>query len=231
VAGYDVDDPFAIPFVPPRVTTEGLKIGVVDAFPLEPACRAAVDRSVRLLEEAGFAVDRFPDFPIDRAHDCWFFFFVRLGATLIRELVGTREHQAHWTGLELWRMIREEAAPTGADVVVQLGTRDRLRSAFLRHMQSFPVLVAPVASIAAFPHRQRTFRIGGKEIGYVDAMKPLTLANLFGLPSLALPMTIHEGVPAGVQLIGAPYQEELLLELGKKLEEARGPLARAPIES
>jgi Asp-tRNA(Asn)/Glu-tRNA(Gln) amidotransferase A subunit family amidase len=34
-----------------------------------------------------------------------------------------------------------------------------------------------------------------------------------------------EGLPIGVQLVGRPYEEELILELAVRLENARGPFA------
>jgi Asp-tRNA(Asn)/Glu-tRNA(Gln) amidotransferase A subunit family amidase len=231
LAGYDVEDPFSIPFVPPKTGIEGIRVGVVDRFPLQPACRMALESAARLLSEAGLPVEPFPDFPLDRAHECWFFFFARLGAAYVSELAEKREHQAHWTGLELYRMVCHDPAPTGAEVVRQLAARDRLRSGFLRQMHTHAVLLAPVASVTAFPHRARRFQTELGEIDYLNALKPLTFVNLLGLPSLSIPMVVHEGVPAGIQLIGAPYREELLLALGRRLEEARGALPASPMAS
>jgi Asp-tRNA(Asn)/Glu-tRNA(Gln) amidotransferase A subunit family amidase len=37
-----------------------------------------------------------------------------------------------------------------------------------------------------------------------------------------------EGLPIGVQLVGRPYEEELILELAVRLEIARGPFAGPP---
>jgi Asp-tRNA(Asn)/Glu-tRNA(Gln) amidotransferase A subunit family amidase len=57
----------------------------------------------------------------------------------------------------------------------------------------------------------------------MDAIRPASPCNLFGLPSMTVPMSFDaDGLPAGVQLVGAPWSEELLLELAVKLEEARG---------
>ena len=231
MAGYDVDDPFSVPFPAPKVSTEGLKIALLDTWPLQPACRAALAAAARLLQEAGFPIEPFPEFAFERAHECWFFFFVRLTAPFTRELMAKREHQAHWTGLELFNMVRDFPEPSGREVVEQLAVRDKMRSAFLRELQQTPVLLAPVASITAFPHRTRLFYTERAEVGYLDAMRPLTVANIFGLPALTIPMVVMDGVPAGVQLIAGPYREELLLVLGRKLEELRGPLSKPPIQS
>jgi len=53
---------------------------------------------------------------------------------------------------------------------------------------------------------------------------PAVLANVLGLPAVTIPVALsREGLPIGVQLMGRPYEDELLLELAVRLEEARGP--------
>jgi Asp-tRNA(Asn)/Glu-tRNA(Gln) amidotransferase A subunit family amidase len=42
-------------------------------------------------------------------------------------------------------------------------------------------------------------------------------------------MLTPEGLPVGVQLVGRPYEEEILLEVGMRLEEARGPFPAPPL--
>jgi Asp-tRNA(Asn)/Glu-tRNA(Gln) amidotransferase A subunit family amidase len=59
-------------------------------------------------------------------------------------------------------------------------------------------------------------------------MMAVTTFNLLGLPGLAVPFALSEdGLPVGVQLVGRPWEEELLLEIGTRLETARGPLPDA----
>jgi len=60
-------------------------------------------------------------------------------------------------------------------------------------------------------------------------MEPLTPANCLGFPALTIPFgETADGLPVGVQLVGRPWEEELLLELAVQLEEARGPLPGPP---
>ena len=55
---------------------------------------------------------------------------------------------------------------------------------------------------------------------------PATPFNLLGLPAVVIPFGMSaEGLPIGVQLVGRPYEEELILELAVRLENARGPFA------
>jgi Asp-tRNA(Asn)/Glu-tRNA(Gln) amidotransferase A subunit family amidase len=91
-------------------------------------------------------------------------------------------------------------------------------------MESVAALLMPVCGVTAFRHRQRKWEFEGQEIGLFQAMMPAVLANVLGLPAVTIPVAIsREGLPIGVQLMGRPYEDELLLELAVRLEEARGP--------
>ena len=46
--------------------------------------------------------------------------------------------------------------------------------------------------------------------------------NYLGLAALAMPAGLHDGLPIGVQLVGRPFGEQQLLELGKALQEEGG---------
>ena len=52
---------------------------------------------------------------------------------------------------------------------------------------------------------------------------PAVVANVLGLPAVTLPvMQSAAGLPVGIQLVGRPFSDELLLEIALRLEEARG---------
>ena len=53
--------------------------------------------------------------------------------------------------------------------------------------------------------------------------------SLLGMPAITVPFGMSaEGLPIGVQLIGRPYEEEQILEVAVRLEEARGPFPGPP---
>ncbi len=53
----------------------------------------------------------------------------------------------------------------------------------------------------------------------VEAMKPLVMANLLGLPALAVPVGRNaEGMPLSVQVVGRPWCEEQVMAVGKEIE-------------
>ena len=53
---------------------------------------------------------------------------------------------------------------------------------------------------------------------------PVTPFNLVGFPGMVIPYGMTEdGIPVGIQLVGRPYEEEVLLDIAVQLEQARGP--------
>lgn len=55
--------------------------------------------------------------------------------------------------------------------------------------------------------------------------------NVLGIPSLAMPCGFtNSGLPIGLQILGAPRQEELILKIGAALEDALSLTARVPTQ-
>ncbi len=230
VAGFDGEDPFSAPVPVRKPELAGLRVGVMEQFhrvPVEPVMREAVRKAAAALSGLGLAVDAFTPRGLERAPNLWAFFFVELAAVAQREMFAGREEELHWTGREFFDSVRDHPDPTAKTILENLAARDAMRAALLAQMEEWPVLLAPACGVVAFPHRQRRWTLAEKSIGLFEAMMPLTWVNLLGLPSLVIPVTRDpQGLPAGIQLIGRPWEEELLLELGVRLEEARGPFPR-----
>ena len=47
-------------------------------------------------------------------------------------------------------------------------------------------------------------------------------ANYLGLSGLSLPAGLHDGLPVGIQIVGKPYDERGILEIGKAYQDATG---------
>ena len=232
LSGYDDQDPFSAPVPLREPDLTGLRVGYMEQFysvPVQPAISRAVRKAALCLEQLGFPVEPFQPEGLDRAPNVWWFFFGELPARITKELIAGREDQAHWTGTEFLRRALERPEPTANQVVENLAIRDRMRATLLRQMKNCPVLLMPACGVAAFAHRERRYKTEHKDIGLFEAMMPATPFNLLGMPAMVIPFDLDErGLPVGIQLVGRPYEEELLLELAIRLEEARGPFPAPP---
>jgi len=101
----------------------------------------------------------------------------------------------------------------------------KLREVF-RHVD---VILAPTTPCPAIRIGQPTITIDGKEVPSRPNMGYYTQPLSFiGLPVLSVPIFAPGSLPVGVQLIGAPYNEALLLRVARQLE--RMGVASAPIK-
>jgi amidase len=145
-------------------------------------------------------------------------------ARVTKELIAGREDEAHWTGTEALERALKQPEPSGRRVLESFADRDRMRAGFLREMERCPVLLLPACGIPAFRHRERRWPAPEKSIGLFEAMMPAVAFNRLGLPGIVIPFGMtDDGLPVGIQLVGRPWEEEVLLEIAVRLEEARGP--------
>ena len=89
------------------------------------------------------------------------------------------------------------------------------------------VTIIRVLYVILFP-----FDLSGDDAGEhrasLAAFAPnVALANVAGLPALALPFGLADGLPVGGQLLGPVGQDRALLKLGAMVE-ARAPALRFP---
>ncbi len=232
LAEYDAADPFSAPVPVRDPHLESISIGIMEQYqgvPVQPAMREAVASAAGALRSLGFRVERFQSESLDRAPNLWWFFFGVLPSRLTRELIAGREQEAHWTGTEFLAKALEEPEPTARHLLDALAERDKMRCRLQREMQETPVVLTPACGITAFRHRERRWQTPEKSIGLFEAMMPVTPFNLVGFPALVIPwMLTADGLPVGIQLVGRPYGEELLLEIGIRLEGARGSFPWPP---
>lgn len=226
LAGYDSQDPFSVP-LPLRVPdASGLRVGIWRQFydvPVQASIRAALDQASQALVDLAIDQEPFEPTGLERAPNVWWFFFGQLPAPSLSQLIEGRRQQAHWTVTEFLDQALQEPPPEVNDVLRNLAVRDRMRAHLLQQMERFPVLLMPACGITAFPHRERSWHIEGRSISLFQAMMPSTFVNLLGLPAMVIPFgTSGDGLPVGIQLVGRPFEEELLIELAARLEEARG---------
>lgn len=237
LAHFDAQDPFSTPMPQcwdtlPAFREQGLKIGLMPGWydvPVQAAIAEAVTRAGATLEQLGYAAEPFRPTGLERAPNLWWFFFGQLFARVALADIAGREDQLHWTGRELFDIAIKQEEPTVPKLLENMALRDKLRSSLLTEMETYRVLLLPAAGVTAWPHGTRRWPTPKKEIGLFEAMMPLTPFNLFGMPGLVIPFGMDsDGLPCGIQLVGRPYDEELLLDLAIELETARGPFPTPP---
>jgi Asp-tRNA(Asn)/Glu-tRNA(Gln) amidotransferase A subunit family amidase len=115
------------------------------------------------------------------------------------------------------------AAETHARLMSALEERGRLRHNLLQWMARYPIIIAPVGSTPAFAHGMRRVEVDGKSISVFRAFSYSQTYNVFDLPVVTVPVAHSvEGLPIGVQIIGRPFAEDLVLTVAALVEREVG---------
>jgi amidase len=238
LAGYEPGDatwapPPAAPYAEAAQQAPGrLRVGLALASPLEgaevdPVCEQAARDAAALIESLGHEVeeitppwansDLLPDFT--RSFGPEVSFVTWLGGMLAgREVVPADVEPLTWS---LYEHARE------LDVVTRMASQAKLEGfarAIIGATARFDVIVTPALA-------QRPLEIGevhgrGPEpwehFRRSGHFTPFTaILNITGQPGISLPLYHGEdGLPTGVQLIGPPAGEDVLLRLAAQLEQA-----------
>jgi Asp-tRNA(Asn)/Glu-tRNA(Gln) amidotransferase A subunit family amidase len=99
--------------------------------------------------------------------------------------------------------------------------RDRLREELLRWMETTPIIIAPVGATPAYEHDTLKVTVQGKTMGTFRAFSYAQAFNVFDLPVVTVPAgRSKEGMPIGVQIVGPPFAEDLVLAAAEIVEAA-----------
>jgi Asp-tRNA(Asn)/Glu-tRNA(Gln) amidotransferase A subunit family amidase len=235
MAGPDPGDALSAP-VPLReiaaADLRGLRIGILENPELghpTPETLSTLRRAAQLLCDLNHRAEPFKLEKLGQALELWWFFFGPVIADLFRQSTSGRESQLSPMFLEYL-----EAAQTEPKVTLDLFQkacvdRDLVRAALLWQLREVPILLSAVSTAPAFKHGAGNYRHGDPQ-NYRDTMRFCQWLNLAGFPGISLPMgQSPEGLPINIQLIGRPYEEELLLAVAAQVEQARGPWQSPPL--
>jgi Asp-tRNA(Asn)/Glu-tRNA(Gln) amidotransferase A subunit family amidase len=224
--GFDRFDPCAAP-VAIRTSFADLKkirIGYFEddgVIPVTPETAAAVRAAAEALRADGFDVRPFRPDRIRAARANWWVFFVLCGGAALQPMLDAQP-DAISDGLKEFLAIARSGQPLTRDLLLDAWfARDAIRDAILQDMEECPILLSPVAATPAFKHGERRWKIGGKDVDYLDNFAYSQWLNGMGFPGISVPVSRSpEGLPIGVQVITRPYEDEVALEIAKVLEKS-----------
>jgi amidase len=245
IAGYEPGDSFLVPppsapfaeaaeRAPGRLRV-GFTLDAPNGAPVDPECQQAVKDATALLEELGHEVEE-ASFPADEGY---VENFVKVWVSSIGEELHTLEG---WLGEPLDRSKiepltaqMEEIAnsQSATDLLIAMDYLRRMSRRLLEFWVDHDVLVTP--TLAKPPIEIGALRQAEGEppiqmlinsAGWV----PFTpVFNTTGQPAISLPLhQSADGLPIGVQFVGPPAGEEMLLSLAGQLEQARPWADRRP---
>jgi amidase len=175
----------------------------------------------RALEDAGYAVDELEPPGIDAAANALLAIDSAPGVRTVWEQVLAASAPA-----DLRRFVAaffEAAAHPDATATEQAFiTRHALLRGWAQFQETYPLIVAPIAT--EIPRVAGTDLDDGQVAEDIRTMRMATAVNALGLPAVAVPVGVEDGLPRVVQVIAPRYREDLCLDAAQALEDRLGIL-------
>jgi amidase len=220
LAGPTWRDPWSVP-APLRGAqpAEPVRVAVV-ADPagrgIASQVRDGVWKAATALSDAGYAVDELEPPSIKEAAETA---LVMLTADLRVGWELMSSYPPH-IKVVLSALIEVAGSPDPAAGVLAYMTRQSVLRAWGEFQQEHPLIVAPV--FTGVPFEAGTGYTTAEVAEIVRGLRMTIAVNALGLPAVALPAGVGDGLPQVVQVIGPRYREDLCLDAAAALEERAG---------
>jgi amidase len=247
LAGPDAEDAKAyhLALPPPRhAGAADYRILVLDAhpdFPTSAAVRAALERVAAELSKAGASVARSTELLPDPARNARTFsamLFAAMAARWPADIIARMQTAAAALepGDDSLAAARTRGAVLSHSAWMMLdGERNAERARWRELFRSFDVVVAPAMPTEAFPHDHsanfdaRRIDVDGTSRVYADQVVWAGLPTLPGLPATTVPIERSaQGLPVGVQIIGAHFDDRTTIAFAGILESIFGGFVAPP---
>ena len=181
----------------------------------------AVETAASALIDYGLIGDEKIPPHVDRGNELWLKLFSRSSVVQLRKWYAG--HESDGGSFVSWRLSTADntPAPTLDEYIANWMERDRLREELLRWMETIPLIIAPTGATPAYPHNTLKVTVRGTTMGTFKAFSYAQAFNVFDLPVVTVPAgRSNDGLPIGVQVIGRPNAEEMVLRAAEIIEEA-----------
>jgi amidase len=189
---------------------------------VEPSIAEAVDTAARALREAGHLVADAEPPGVQEAAQGW----ATLIAADVERMTPLLEQLSCPDANRFLEIARQAMPAPGREAyALAFAGRHGLLRAWAEFFRSYDVVLAPIATMPAFPVGADLDPAGAGV--FVTALRMVVAVNYLGLPAAAVPLG-DSPAPQAVQLIGPRYREDLCLDAAQAVEDVLG--VRAPID-
>lgn len=119
--------------------------------------------------------------------------------------------------------------PSAVDYIHAQQIRRHLKQDFQNVFENIDVLITPTLPIQTPKIGADTVELNGEEVGVLDHIIRFTGPfNITGLPALSVPCGFKGHLPIGIQIVGKPFDEKTILNVGYAIEQMNPLEGRIP---
>ncbi|MCH8282538.1 MAG: aspartyl/glutamyl-tRNA amidotransferase subunit A [Chloroflexi bacterium] len=239
IAGYDPLDPSTVPVPVPDFseflgqTLSGLKMGIPTNYyfdMLDPEVEAAVRKAIDTLVELGAEVR---DVSLPSMEYAGALRIAGMADSVVTHEPYLESSREDYGPTVLYRTLAGQFV-LGRDYSKALKLQRIIKEEYAQVLQDVDFLVTPSAPVAAWRIDSETVNIAGTDYpvrgpGAGMTSRCTSPSNATGLPAMSVPCGFTQaGLPIGVQLIGRPFEEPLLLRVAHGYEAVSPSRGRRP---
>jgi aspartyl-tRNA(Asn)/glutamyl-tRNA(Gln) amidotransferase subunit A len=218
MAGYDAQDAYSVKrpsgdFAPiTEASLKDVRIGLAEYYLdlADDEIESAMRKSAQVFQSLGAKVESVDVAWLNEAYRANALMTPADGAAFHRErMIKTPEVY----GEDILRRLRAGAAYTSTEYILARRTQAEVKWRMTEFFEKYDLLLLPSTAVTAPP-------IEGKDA--VEQAKLLTRFtapfNLIGVPAISLPCGFADGLPIGLQIVGAAWNESKVLQAGYSYE-------------
>lgn len=227
IAGPDWRDASVVPMPlgdPMLVKTSGLRVAMHTdngVYPLHPEVAKVVTDTAKALESSGVQIESNRPTALDDVIKIDADLYSSDGSASLQRILdqsGTKEPSP------LMRIALNQTAMTSGNMAAAIERWDAWRGRMLQFLEGYDAILCPPCAFAELPH-------GASSVGDANSAFSYTYAyNMTGWPAAVVRAgTSSTGQPLGVQIVGRPWREDVVLALARQVEQILGGYQSPPI--
>ncbi|PZC44215.1 MAG: amidase [Chloroflexi bacterium] len=221
--GPDLRDPRHItaPFEGPALPRRVALVPEPEGGSTDPTVAAGVRAAGHALADAGYEVDeRQPPSLAEAADRYWQFLLTDLNLAFVEKV---RAHAIPDAARVLDLLTANTTLLDLPGYQRVLGRRAGIRLEWSKFQAEWPLVVGPVFTVPPWPVGWDVESLE-TNAAFQESLRFVVTVNFLGLPAVAMPVGLHDGLPQSVQVIGPSFREDACLEAAACVEERLEPI-------
>ncbi len=227
IAGPDGRDASVVPMPlgdPTQVKVNGLRVAMHTdngAYALHPEVAKVIADAAKALESSGVQIESKRPAALDDVIKIDADLYSSDGSASLQRILnqsGTKEPSP------LMLIALNQTAMTSGNMAAAIERWDAWRGRMLQFLDDYDAILCPPCAFAELPH-------GASSVGDANSAFSYTYAyNMTGWPAAVVRAgTSSTGQPLGVQIVGRPWREDIVLALARQVERILGGYQPPPI--
>ena len=203
----------------PKAAKKATLVTDLPGIELPQATREAVRKAASVLADAGWEISESQPPELERVHEIWAYHLSMDFQPQLADLSLIMSPAA----IRLIELICEQFPPAAVRLADIHAERNRLSRLWTKFFDESPLIVGPTWTDTQFTHDADLDGRAGMEIT-TNRLRFISPANVLGLPSVAVPTGVHEGLPTGVQVYAERWREDLALDGAEAIKTGLGQI-------